>query len=121
MRDQLFIDNLQPHYRKFESKMNESYAVWQEQSLKEVKAVREAEMEAIGEGIIGALAIVGAVALVVASQGDYNPTPSILGDSMVAHSVPEPEAVAGLFVLMVTGFVAIWVTRRRARVTNSSI
>ena len=48
-------------------------------------------------------------------------TPSILGDSMVAHSVPEPEAVAGLFVLMVTGFVAIWVTRRRARVTNSSI
>ena len=79
VRDQLFIDNLQPHYRKFESKMNESYAVWQEQSLKEVKAVREAEMEAIGEGIIGALAIVGAVALVVASQGDYNPTPSILG------------------------------------------
>ncbi len=79
VRDQLFIDNLQPHYRKFESKMNESYAVWQEQSLKEVKAVREAEMEAIGEGIIGALAIVGAVALVVASQGDYDPTLSILG------------------------------------------
>ena len=78
VRDQLFIDNLQPHYRKFESKMNESYAVWQEQSLKEVKAVREAEMEAIGEGMIGALAIVGAIALVVASQGDYNPTPSIL-------------------------------------------
>ena len=79
VRDQLFIDNLQPHYRKFESKMNESYAVWQEQSLKEVKAVREAEMEAIGEGVIGVLAIVGAIALVVASQGDYDPTPSILG------------------------------------------
>ena len=79
VRDQLFIDNLQPHYRKFESKMNESYAVWQEQSLKEVKAVREAEMEAIGEGIIGALAIAGAIALVVASKGDYDPTLSILG------------------------------------------
>ena len=79
VRDQLFIDNLQPHYRKFESKMNESYAVWQEQSLKEVKAVREAEMEAIGEGIIGALAIVGAIALVVSSQGDYDPTLSVLG------------------------------------------
>lgn len=79
VRDQLFIDNLQTHYQKFESKMNESYAVWQEQSLQEAKAAREAEIEAVGQGVVGAIAIIGAVALVVASQGDYDPTPALTG------------------------------------------
>jgi hypothetical protein len=79
VRDQLFIDNLQTHYQRFESKMNVSYAVWQEQSLQEAKAAREAEIEAVGQGVIGALAIIGAIALVVASEGDYDPTPALLG------------------------------------------
>ena len=57
VRDQLFIDNLQPHYRKFEGKMNESYAVWQEQSLQEAKAAREAETKATGEAVAGGLLI----------------------------------------------------------------
>ena len=79
VRDQLFIDNLQTHYQKFESKMNESYAVWQEQSLQEAKAAREAEMEAIGQAVVGILAIGLAVAIVVASDGNanYDPTPAL--------------------------------------------
>jgi len=85
VRDQLFTDNLQTHYKKFESKMNESYAVWQEQSLQEAKAAREAEIEAVGQGVVGLLAVVGAVALVVASQGDYDPTPMLTGAMGAAY------------------------------------
>jgi hypothetical protein len=48
-------------------------------------------------------------------------TPSILGNNMVANSIPEPETVAGLFMLMVSGFAAIWFIRRRTGRANSSI
>jgi len=48
-------------------------------------------------------------------------TPSILGNNMVANSIPEPETVAGLFMLMVAGFAAIWFIRRRTGRANSSI
>ena len=42
-----------------------------------------------------------------------NNTPSILGTNMAANSLPEPETVAGLFILMVSGFAAMWLIRRR--------
>ncbi|MAF95070.1 MAG: hypothetical protein CMM60_04875 [Rhodospirillaceae bacterium] len=81
VRDQLFVDNLQTHYQKFESKMNESYAVWQEQSLQEAKAAREAEAKATGQAVAGGLliglAIVAAVAGARNNNYNYNPGPSI--------------------------------------------
>ena len=84
VRDQLFIDNLQTHYQKFESKMNESYAVWQKQSLQEAKALREAKMKATGEAVAGILVILGAVALAAAGASNntsynYDPTPGLIG------------------------------------------
>ena len=42
-----------------------------------------------------------------------NNTPSILGTNMAANSLPEPETVAGLCILMVSGFAAMWLIRRR--------
>ena len=48
-------------------------------------------------------------------------TPSILGNNMVANSIPEPETVAGLLILMVSGFAAMWLIRRRTGRANSSI
>jgi len=42
-----------------------------------------------------------------------NNTPSILGTNMAVNSLPEPETVAGLFILMVSGFAAMWLIRRR--------
>ncbi|USG61902.1 hypothetical protein NBZ79_02805 [Sneathiella marina] len=62
IRDQLFVDGLQTHYEEFNVKMEESYALWQEQSLQEVKAQREASNKAILNGILGALAIAAAIA-----------------------------------------------------------
>ena len=42
-----------------------------------------------------------------------NNTPSILGTNMAANSLPEPETVAGLLILMVSGFAAMWLIRKR--------
>jgi len=50
-----------------------------------------------------------------------NNTPSILGTNMAANSLPEPETVAGLLILMVFGFAAMWLIRRRTGRANSSI
>jgi len=50
-----------------------------------------------------------------------NNTPSILGTNMAANSLPEPETVAGLLILMVSGFAAMWLIRRRTGRANSSI
>ena len=50
-----------------------------------------------------------------------NNTPSILGTNMAANSIPEPETVAGLLILMVCGFATMWLIRRRTGRANSSI
>lgn len=50
-----------------------------------------------------------------------NNTPSVLGTNMAANSLPEPETVAGLLILMVSGFATMWLIRRRTGRANSSI
>jgi hypothetical protein len=40
---------------------------------------------------------------------------------MAANSIPEPETVAGLFMLMVAGFATMWLIRRKTGRANSSI
>lgn len=66
VRDQLFVDSLQDNYASFSEQMNESYLVWQEQSLFEVKAEREANRKAwrqrIGGGLLIGLAVFSAIA-----------------------------------------------------------
>ena len=61
VRDQLFIDNMQSHYASFDGKLQESYLVWQEQSLIEVKAARKAKLKATGQGILGGLLVAASV------------------------------------------------------------
>jgi hypothetical protein len=57
VRDQLFIDNLQDNYASFSGQMNESYLMWQEQSLLEIQAARAASRKATGQAIGGILLI----------------------------------------------------------------
>lgn len=57
VRDQLFIDNLQDNYTSFSEQMDESYLMWQEQSLFETQAEREARRKSVGQAIGGALLI----------------------------------------------------------------
>lgn len=66
IRDQLYVDGLQTHYEEFSVKMEESYALWQEQSLQEVQAQRDADREAMGKAVLGVLAFALAIAAAAA-------------------------------------------------------
>lgn len=57
VRDQLFIDGMQDNYAEFSEQMNESYLMWQKQSLFEIQARREASRKAIGQAAGGVLLI----------------------------------------------------------------
>ena len=57
VRDQLFIDGLQNNYAAFSTKMDDSYLMWQEQSLLEIKAKRAANQKAAAQAIGGAALI----------------------------------------------------------------
>lgn len=82
VRDQLFIDSLQNNYASFSSKMNDSYLMWQSQSLLEIKAKRTANREAIIQAIGGAALIGLGVLAAVAGANSSSPatqTASTLG------------------------------------------
>ncbi len=66
VRDQLFVDSLQDNYAFFSEQMNESYLMWQKQSLLEMQAERAANKQAIGQAIGGVLFIGLAVLAAVA-------------------------------------------------------
>jgi len=71
VRDQLFVDGLQDHYRAFSADMQESYLIWQEQSLFEIQARRDANEEALGEAALGVLAIgLGVLAVIAGANSD---------------------------------------------------
>ena len=79
VRDQLFVDSLQNNYRSFSEQMNLSYLVWQEQSLEELEAKRDAQLKAAGQAIVGILAIGLAIAAVAAGANSQD-----AGDGAVA-------------------------------------
>lgn len=61
---------MQTHYAAFTQRTDKNYAAWQEHSLPEAKAKREAENEAVAKGILGALLTIGGA--VAATQGYDN-------------------------------------------------
>ncbi|MBM3514936.1 MAG: hypothetical protein FJX59_14670 [Alphaproteobacteria bacterium] len=63
LRDQMFVDNLQPVYEQFAGNMKDSYQVWQSQSCAEVERQREASGAAVMKGLASLALIAGAVAL----------------------------------------------------------
>jgi len=67
VRDQLFVDGLQEEYRTFNSQMETSYLIWQEQSLLEIEAEREVNRKAAGQAALGALTI--GLAILAATAG----------------------------------------------------
>ena len=69
VRDQLFIDGLHNNYALFSSKMNDSYLMWQSQSLLEIKAKRSANRKALAQAVGGAALIGLGVLAAVAGAG----------------------------------------------------
>lgn len=81
VRDQLFVDGLQNKYAAFSTQMNDSYLMWQEQSLLETKAKRAADWKAIGQALGGAallgLGVLSAVAGGNSSSSSANSASSL--------------------------------------------
>jgi len=71
VRDQLFVDSLQDHYRTFSANMEDSYLVWQEQSLLEIEARSAANEKAVGQAALGVLAIgLGVMAIMAGARSN---------------------------------------------------
>lgn len=80
VRDQLFVDDLQEHYRLFSEKMNTSYLVWQEQSLAEVEAERQTRRKALVQGLAGAVLLgLGVAGIAMAPQGNLGTVATTAG------------------------------------------
>jgi len=71
IRDQMFTDQMQPHYEQFSQKMDASYAIWQKQSSTELAAERESNRETVKNALAG-VALIGLAVLsaVAGSQSD---------------------------------------------------
>lgn len=94
VRDQLFVDGMQDHYRTFSAKMDESYRVWQEQSLIEIEAQSEARKKATGEAIAG-VALIGLAILAIAAGADSDN----VGTSSAAATAGTIGAIGGATLL----------------------
>ncbi len=75
VRDQLFVDGLQDNYAVFSELMNESYLMWQEQSLIEIQAERAAGRKAMGQRVGGVL-LIGLAVLAAVAGGQSDATGS---------------------------------------------
>ncbi len=71
VRDQLFIDSLQDNYAAFPGQMNESYLMWQRESLFEIQAGRAASNKATGQAL-GGLLLIGLAVLSGVAGGNSN-------------------------------------------------
>ena len=89
VRDQLFVDNLQNEYQGFNQQINESYLLWQEQSLEEYALKKEAKARATKK-ILGGIALIG-IAILSASSNSGNNT---IGDNAASTAAVTAGVVA---------------------------
>lgn len=92
VRDQLFIDNLQNEYQDFNQQINESYLLWQEQSLREYVLRKEAKASS-NKKLLGGIALIGLAILSASTNSGGN----TVGDNAAATAaVTAGVAAAGL-------------------------
>jgi hypothetical protein len=82
VQDQMFVDNLQTDYQDFYDASNDAYATWQRAAYTETKAASEAKTKAAVKGIVGLLAVAGAVA--VGNNAGYTDYGTQLGAVVLA-------------------------------------
>jgi len=71
VREQLFIDNMQPHYGGFSQQMENSYLLWQEASFTEVKLQKEAKAKSFWK-IVGGVVLVAVAVAAAANSSPYD-------------------------------------------------
>ena len=87
VKDQMFLDGAQLDYLDFSQQLSEAYLTWQRQAYVESKAAREAKNKANAQMFLGALAIVGGVAMAANGNSYYNPAPVLAGTGVAVAGV----------------------------------
>jgi hypothetical protein len=82
-RDYLLIDTVNGHYDSFYVEMFEPYANWRRFRSEEAAALRKVKREATNRKLLGAAAIVGAIALEVFGNNETSANTSTLRDVMI--------------------------------------
>ena len=85
-RDALLIDTLNGHFDNFTRQMQQPYTEWRKARSKEAIALRELEHDALTRKLLGAAAILGAIAIDASGNGN-NGGSSVLRDTMVLGGV----------------------------------
>jgi len=81
-RDFLLIDTLNGHFDNFTRQMEPPYTQWRKARSEEAAALRELEREALQRKLLGAAAIIGAIAI-EASGNNNSAGSSVLRDTLV--------------------------------------
>ncbi len=98
VRDQLFVDSLQDSYASFNTRMNDSYSMWQKQSLLETKAARAAKRKAIGQAVGGVLLVGLAVLSAIAGARSHSAGSSAAGTTgAILGGVAGASLISGSF------------------------
>ena len=84
VRDQLFVDELQTDYEQFATKIAPTHRLWQEQTLVEFQAQRQAKKDA-ATAAVGAMLMLGLA--VAAGQSAYDNNYDPVGDSLAATAM----------------------------------
>ena len=85
-RDFLLIDTLNGHFDNFTRQMQPPYTEWRKARSEEAAALRKLEREALTRKLLGAAAILGAIAVESSNNGNNNGS-SVLRDVMVVGGV----------------------------------
>ena len=83
-RDYLLIDTLNGHFDNFYLEVQEPYTQWRKSRSEEMEALRKIEREAMNRKLIGAAAIVGAIAIEALAGGETRAATGDLRNIMIA-------------------------------------
>jgi hypothetical protein len=81
-RDFLLIDTLNGHFDNFTREMQQPYTQWRKARVEEAAALRELENDALKRKLLGAAAILGAIAIEASGNGN-NAGSGVLRDTLV--------------------------------------
>jgi hypothetical protein len=86
-RDFLLIDTLNGHFDNFYREMQQPYSDWRRARSEEAASLHEIEQDALKRKLLGVAAIVGAVAVSAAGNGQRSASTGILRDAMVLGGI----------------------------------
>jgi hypothetical protein len=89
VQEQLFFDRMQAQYERFSLKTDESYRLWQQQTLSYLIAARDSNTKSVLKGIAGGVAILLAILAATNSSSDIAHAGTQLGTMLGTHLIKQ--------------------------------